>query len=339
MRLLKILVLSSICSAAESSLVLPTLGPSVEALLNVSGASDSRAEPRNPYVGSTPPPTPPSNLRVSYAVGRDALSVAACFINSLSALEAMALLDGEDHIMNTEGYQMPGFTETRIEVVPVGERLERRFAIWGVYLGISEMWSRNLFLSTTITLSWNGEAVGNIIFKLSQQPSTGTASLERRSESPSLHYENPTEFKNATGRANITADEPRCLPRFAPIGTGLTMDFHDMIFPIMASLVELSAFPSSARLDHEPDHVYRRDWFRLLQGFNGRIFLFERPRGEPPYLEYGDLIITLVKLVWYMVEALRCGPTSIGISVDGVEVGAGTFLKRGMAQDPNLDTL
>lgn len=338
MRSLNVLLIS-FCATAESALVLPAPGPSFEALVNVSNFSDSRAGPRNPYIGSTPPPTPPSNFRVLYAVSEGALSVAACFINSLSALETMALLGWEDTIKTTEGYQMPGFTETRIEVVPTGDKLERRFAIWGVYVGISEMWSRNKFLSTTMTLSWNGEVVGNIVFKLSEDPSNGTTSLERRSASPSLYSGSPAVFTNATGGANVTADEPRCIPRFTPIGgPGVTMDFHDVLFPIMASLVDLSAFPSSARLHHEPEHVYRRDWFRLLEGFNGRIFLFEHPRGESPYLEYGDLIITLVKLVWYMVEALRCSPTSIGISVDGVEVGAGTFLKRGMAPDPHVET-
>lgn len=256
----------------------------------------------------------------------------ACFMNSLRALETMALLEWEEHMETTEGYQIHGFTETRIEIVPNGEKLERRFAIWGIYLGISKMWSQNSFLSTTMTLSWDGEAVGNIVFKLSQQPDT--TALERGSGSTSLYM---SGLINATVRANVTADEPRCLPRFAPIGApSLIMGFQDVLFPIMASLVDLSIFPSSARLDHQPEHVYRRDWFRLLEGFNGRIFLFEPPRGEPPYLEYGDLIITLGDLVWYMNRAMRYGPTSIDISVDGVKVGAGTFLKREMAPDPYI---
>jgi len=331
--------LLSLLSTGKTALILPALDAFVEALFNVSNSSDSKVGTQNPIVGSTPSPTPPSKFSVSYAIGEGTLGVAACFINSLNALETMALLEWEEHITITEAYQMPGFTGSRIEVVPIGDKLERRFAIWGVYLGISEMWSRNLFLSTNIILSRDGQAVCNIIFRLTQQPSNGTASLERKSASPLLISRSPAGSTNVSSDANVTADESRCIPHFDPIGVpDLTMDFHDVLFPILASLVDLSVFPSSARLHHEPGHVYRRDWFRLLEGFNGRIFLFERPRGEPPYLEYGDLIVTLVKFVWYMFEVLRFGPTSMGIRVDGVEVGAGSFLKRGMAPDPHLGT-
>jgi len=329
------LVLFCFYAATESSLVPSALSSSIGSFLNVSDPGNFKPGPQSPHVGSTPSPIPPSNFSVSFALGGDALDMKACFMNSLRALETMALLEWEEPIETSEVYQIHGFTETRIEIVPIGEKLERRFAIWGIYLGISKMWSQNSFLSTTMTLSWDREAAGNIIFKLPQQ--TDTTSLERRSGSTSMYM---TKHINATVGANVTADEPRCVPRFAPIGAqSLTMGFHDVLFPILASLVDLSFFPSSARLDYQPEHVYRRDWFRLLEGFNGRIFVFEHPRGEPPYLEYGDLIITLVDLVWYMVKAMRYGPTSIDISVDGVKVGAGTFLKRGMAPDPYIEIL
>lgn len=333
--ILNVLILS-ISSGGRATCVNPSLNASVEALFNNNrlNATSNVGTP-SLTLGSTAPPKPPSNFSVTYIRGYDELSVAACFFNSLDALETMALLDYEGFIDTTETYQIPGFTDTSIEVVPADSNLlQRRFAVWGLYLGLVELWSRDLFLTTTATLSWDDQIVGNITFQSSQANGNGTTSLARRSTPSPYSCQMPAGYTNSTGLSNVTAEEVRCTAQFSHIAIdAVNMNPFDVLFPVLDSLVGLAEYPSSSRLAHEPAHEFRRDWYRLLDGFNGRIFIYEHPRDQEPYLEYGDVIVALVQMVWFMVESLHFAPTDIDLIVGGVDVGGGTFLKRGMAPD------
>ena len=100
----------------------------------------------------------------------------SCFMNSINAL---ALLGPQpfDGVESKRSFSYPSYTDMRIDINPIGERIERRFVIWGLAQAISCLSTTHplhQFKQSQFRLSWKGASVGYI----SYNPNSASTLLE-----------------------------------------------------------------------------------------------------------------------------------------------------------------
>ncbi|CAF9942954.1 MAG: hypothetical protein ALECFALPRED_010284 [Alectoria fallacina] len=279
----------------------------------------------------------PVGFNVSYDFELPKIKRLATLMTAVEALKQMALEDWTGVIASTQSFGLPDYqAETVIDVIPYsqGQQLERRFAIWGVILGLFQMWKNNKECKyLKVTLEWQEVPFGLVVFNtgavttplsISGKSFNGSLNVDKRSaanDSAILQMVNNTASVEATVESHLKTIFS------AAGGEGGILDIFDVFFPIMSALSELASLPKSFRLDH---------FVTGLKGFDGALCIRSVYRTSPPYLEVQWIIVALSRLPAYMLSVRRWGSVHIILGIDEQLIGVGGFLKM---EDPQCGGL
>lgn len=207
--------------------------------------------------------------------------------------------------------------------------MERRFAIWGVILGLFQMWKNNReFKYLKVTLEWHEVPFGLVVFNngavttpltIGGKSFNGSLNVDKRSianDSAILQMINNTASVEVIVESHLETI-------FSPTGgEGGIFSIFDVFFPILSALSDLAVLPKLDRLDH---------FVTGLKRFDGALCIRSVYRTSLPYLEFQWIIVALSRLPAYMLSARRWGSVHITLWIDEQLVGVGGFVKM---EDP-----
>ena len=282
-------------------------------LHNVTGAT--------PKVGAIDP-----RFSVTYLQGPNSLSATSSLMNAANAMMALALENFTEPIA-LRNYADIDYPE--VIVVPtspgLGQRVEARFLLWGVWEGIRWMINHRSFRSLSVHAHWNGVLVCTVWFrgawgKLSATSRNGTLSLGAGSENISVH---DAEAVSKQGLKKVDVadllDTQHVTVSVVQVGAGLGI--VEVFIAIFAVLEYMAHFPGTdevAAFQISPD------------GGDITIGIVEdarAPTSIPPYLEYQWAILSMAQIPEYMLRYSRFSEVVFEIAVNGVPVGEGSLLK------------
>lgn len=149
---------------ALSRLLLANANPTPPTLPLNPSPTINNSTATHPLMNAGPLPIPTSFGIKAGAFGPN-LDSTACLFNAVGAFAELAL-DDFDGLSGSTVYQFPNHPSVAIAVVTPasGVFIERRFAIWGIWLGIAYMMSHHRYQAATFALSWEGVIVGAVDF-------------------------------------------------------------------------------------------------------------------------------------------------------------------------------
>ena len=257
--------------------------------------------------------------------GRTRLSATSYLMSAANAMMELALENFTEPI-RPRNLVDPGFPEfTVIPVAPgLGQRIEARYLLWGVWEGIRWMINHQSFRDLVIGAYWDGVPVCRIWItdsyrELSIVGSNGTLDLTARSEMVSNH--------------NVTEESARSLSIMDvinPLGdqhltvtvvhVGASLTITDVFITIFAALEYMAHFAST---DEVADFRIVRDSTHTTLGILGHEV-------RPPFLDYQWVILSVGQIAGYMLHMRRFTDVDIEIAVDGVLLGEGFLSKRSL---------
>ena len=307
--LISLAAITATAAAVSSNEVEPLL----RLLHNVTGAK--------PRVGAIDP-----RFSVTYLQGQTRLSATSSFMNAANAMMELALENFTEPIA-LKNYVDVGYPE--VKIVPtaptVGQRVQARFLLWGVWEGIRWMISHRTFRSLLIHAHWNGILVCTVWFtgaleNLSAPSRNDTVSLVARSENIFVHDATAVSTQGLR-KADVRdpLDTQHVTVSVIQVGDGLGL--VEVFIAIFAVLEYMARFPATdevAAFQVSPD------------GGDVTIGIVENTRAPtlmPPYLEYQWAILSMAQIPEYMLQSSRFSEVVFEIAVNGVPVGEGSLFK------------
>ena len=282
-------------------------------LHNVTGAK--------PGIGAIDP-----RFSVTYGQGQTRLSATSSLMSAANAMMELALENFTEPIA-VRNYVAPYYPE--VVIVPVaprlGQRVEARFLLWGVWEGIRWMIDHRDFRDLRIGAHWTGILTCTIwirgaLQKLSAASRNDTLSLVARSENISLHNATAvsTQGLRIVDIINPLNDQHLTV---SVIQVGVVLRIVEVFIAIFAVLEYMAHFPGT-------DEVTA---FQITpDGEDIMIGIVENTRAPafiPPYLEYQWAILGMAHIPEYMLRQGIFTEVVVEIAVDGVPLGEGSLFK------------
>ena len=109
-------------------------------------------------------------LTIDPEVGTGAINDISAYMNALSLLSILAIKDFDGTLTSTLHASIAPWNDVKISIQRVGQApLPRRFAIWGLFRAIYSL-SKTSFTNSTITLQYDGQPVGTVLFRSATPP-------------------------------------------------------------------------------------------------------------------------------------------------------------------------
>ena len=314
-------MLGAIITPILISLAAAAVGPSsnevdpLRLLHNVTGGA-------KPRVGAIDP-----RFSVIYQQGETRLSATSSLMNAVNAMMELALENFTDPIV-VRNYVAQGYAE--VMIVPmalrVGQRVQARFLLWGVWEGIRWMINHRNFRDLLIRAHWNGIPVCTIwirgaLEKLNAASRNDTLSLIVRSENISIHDSmavSPQGLRKVDVR-NPLNDQHLTI---SVIDIGMRLRIMEVFIAVFAALEYMAHFPSTDEVAEF--EIFPDDDDTVI----GVVEDARAPAAIPPYLEYQWVILSMAQIPEYMLQVQRrFTEVVVEIAVDGAPVGE-AFLIR-----------
>ena len=301
--------------------------------LNFTAISNSSAAAESLYSG--PLPIPDSFSVKAGAFGPD-LEPTTCLFNAVSAFGELALLD-YDGLSDSVVFHFPNHPSVIIAVVTPGPGIfvERRFALWGIWLGIGYMIARHQFQAATFALSWEDVIVGAVDFARQPTIDDGNGNgdctyqtCQTGTISPSYpHTVNPfPTVLNATTPSPINDNDLK-----VTIGlVGHPINLRTIILVLFVTLHDAA--------QHGATNSIPRPYRIGLEGCTALFLITPKPRAEAPFPEYEWLIRSLVQLPDFMLNQGKFSEASIVVRMNGAVVIDVSLMDAGSGPS-NLNTL
>ena len=219
-----------------------------------------------------------------------------------------------------------------ITVLPVnwhqGGEMERRFAVWGLYLAVFDMTKRSKYTCNTFHLFWDNKEVGTLGFARGVvRQSTLTADSAKSQGLLSLSNTTATTttlslpFSHGVdATATDLADEVVFALNIEL--KGKMMPINDVFIVALGGLSDLAAFNNKD--GRVTTYSYRQ---APVEAYVSFATLSYRPLSPPPFMTYRHVIETLAHLPVVMYDRRVFSEADMVLKLNNVNVGMGLLRK------------
>ena len=244
--------------------------------------------------------------------GRESLPIIPVLMAAVEGLADMAYLEPKRRIRGFHVANPPQYTDNDISIQPAPNQadFEVGFAVWGLYYVLYTMVMTKTYNDSDFLVLWNDVEVGRIIIQRRRIPSIPDTADFDSSVVPEI--QNSSSF----GKSAVLA------PGGGTMGLDYFFDFmeDEKIAPQEVFLIVMAALKDISK---QPDTDVVKPFRSKVPGIKAGIQFMEleKPRTEPPYLLYGNLIDTIRKIPSYSLDHKRFGGMTIIISFDNHIIG------------------
>lgn len=281
---------------------------------------------QNLTLGSDLYPNIPPQFRVLYTRIDEPLDLKSCILTAAQAILDMALMNQwTKPLRSIETYSVT--PSMRIEIVPVRDDFQRRYAIWGVFYGIVRILQTNAASQQILDVWWDEDDEGQVRF-LPNSPKPGlvaggsgdnsTSSAKRAISSPlPMNHTSIMDTPNVTN-SSLEFGNQECHADFKfRTPPSWTLTRAETVIATLSSLVELAAYPSLGSL--------RAEWFRNYSELDAMLSVrfADGRRGD---LNYDCMMQTLVNSLWFCERYMQWGGFDYTIKQYGLKIGYGYLI-------------
>jgi len=268
--------------------------------------------------------------------GGDKLAPLSCLLTSVNVALELALGDSEGLIPRTV-YRLDSHPQVEISVFPEDEGgvIPRKYAVWGINIGIDLMIRNVNFQSAIFFISYRGRGIGAIHYKLagasdsiSADTLNATLSAAQNNENMSLFNQAVALVKNASDGSNTNmnttsvTNDPQL--RVAFTLTGSTLTIYNIFYAALDMLRELADYKRTVRLTEDTTFI-RSSGLDI-----STIDPNNPPRTvrNPPYFQAEWLMRALAQTPAYMLEQRSFREVDMDLFVDEIKIGVISLKKR-----------
>ncbi|KAL8791756.1 MAG: hypothetical protein Q9195_005632 [Heterodermia aff. obscurata] len=229
-------------------------------------------------------------------------------ISALDAMANLALNNFSAGLPETifDFEEQPGVA---IAILPLdwqrGGEMQRRFAVWGLYLAVFDMMKRSRYTCNTYHLFWEGTEVGTLGF-VRGVIRPGLLSLGNGSTVPVINATDLPVVADPVFALNVELK-------------GKMMPINDVFIAVLGALSDLAACPDkNARV--VSGYSYRQAPVMAYLSFGTFGY---RPLDPPPFLTFTHVIEALAHLPLVMFERRVFSEADMMLKLDGKDVGRG----------------
>ena len=261
------------------------------------------------------------------------LPITPCLMNIVELMANYAELDWLSRVRVRHGVVLPSYPQVEFAIIPnaPATSVEVRFVIWGLWVGIRDIISRNQFHEVEFELFWENKVVAHIYFTkpMDLGPSSSNETLGTNAPSTLLPTSNGTtsvvlDNSNSTTNLSDTLNDGRFgwNPRF--IAQANTLTVFEVFLTVMAGLKNAAPQPAMEKIPGPFTSA------AVNVPANLQIYIHKRrsPRPRPPYFQYIHVIKALRLVPGYMLAQGRFADLFFVMEVNGIPVGEG-YLERG----------
>lgn len=256
----------------------------------------------------------------------------SALLNSIDAALQLAL-EETDFLVGQTIYRLDSHPEVQITINPdesIGlDKIPRRFAVWGLNIGIDLMIKTRNFQSAIFTLTHAGREVATIEYSValrSISASTDTRDATRDvlalndSTVPTYNKtiwldENDPNSNVPTIDTSVSGYHPKVQVNFHL--SGLVLSKYDICYAALDALRGLYSYKRAARVSHTTTPLLAADLELITLDANSP----PRTRQNPPYFQAQLLMRALAQMPGYMLGLGKFMEVSMEISVDKTMVG------------------
>lgn len=272
--------------------------------------------------------------------GETNLPLTPCFMNVVELLAQYAELDWLSKVRQRHGVVLPAYPQVEIAVLPAApaNSVEVRLVVWGIWVGIRDIVTRNSFHEAEFDVLWDREVVAYIYFTKPMDLQVTSSNGSLGTDEPLTLLPSPNETTggilvnaNSTESSSDALNEGRFnwRPLFPPEAKTLTV--VEVFLTVMAGLKNAAPHPASEKVPG-PYASAAIDVYANMQ-----FYLHKRriPRTKPPFFQYIHVIKSLRMVPGYMLEKKRFSEMFFSMEVSGIPVGEG-YLKKGPYAPPRF---
>ena len=206
-----------------------------------------------------------------------------------------------------------------------GGKMERRFAVWGLYLAVFDMMKRSVYTCNTFHLFWDGKEVGTLGFaKGVLRQSTISAESAAKSQgllslsdiiitttTPSPPFAGGVNVSstNLTDDVVFSVDIQLC---------GKTMPINSVFIVVLGAMSDLAEVANKD--SHFSTYSFRQ---APVEAFLSFVSFGFHPLGPPPFMTFRHVIETLAHLPVLMFDRRVFQEADMVLKLNGVDVGMG----------------
>ena len=274
---------------------------------------------------------PRFGFKIEY--GETDLLKTPCLMNVVELLARYAECDWLSQVQPRQGVVLPEYPQVEFAVIPAppAKSVEVRKVIWGIWVVIRDMISRNNFHETELEILWEMQAVAYIYVTLpmdlkiaNQNRSLGTDEPLTLLPGSNITTGGNIDISNTTGYSPDALNEGdfSWQPIFGPTAQILTV--FEVFLTVMAGLKNAATHGASDKVPG-PYASSATDVYANVQFY---IHKRRAPRTKPPYFQYIHVIKALRLVPRYMLDRKRFSELFFTMEVDGIPVGEG-YLEKG----------
>ncbi|KAL9136898.1 MAG: hypothetical protein Q9175_001904 [Cornicularia normoerica] len=261
-------------------------------------------------------------------------------MNVVELLAHYAELEWLSNVRERHGVVLPSYPQVEIAILPAAPAtsVEVRLAIWGIWVGMRDIITRNQYHEAEFEVLWEGAVVAYIYFTkpmdlpfTSSNETLGTDEPLTLLPSPNGTIAGILDTSNSTETSSDALIEGRFSwkPLFTPEAKTLTV--VEVFLTVMAGLKNAAPHPASEKVPRP----YASSAIDVQA--NVQFYLHRRsvPRTKPPYFQYIHVIKALKLVPGYMLEKRRFSELFFSIEVNEMPVGEG-YLQKGHYVPPRF---
>ena len=252
----------------------------------------------------------------------------SCLMNAVNAMTNMAIPDFSEQLGETV-FEMTSQPGVAITVLPKdwerGGEMQRKFAIWGLYLAVYNMGKGDKYQCNTFHLFWKGKEVGTIGFSrgVVGRPQTALSEVNDLKSQGLLPVS-----KNATLTPSIPKSRNSILGLKAEPVLSLRIKFFATNIPIFDIFVTiLGALSDIASFDNLDAPVMAMIFDTRLPTYLSFTTWDKPSESRAPFMTNRHIIEALGYLPDVMFEERKFSEADITIKLDGIESGLGVLRK------------
>ena len=281
---------------------------------------------------------PRFSLRGEY--GETSLPLTPCLMNVVELLAHYAEFDWVKKVRRRHGVVLPGYPQVEIALLPAAPAttIEVRLIVWGLWVAIRNMISRNSFYEAEFEIYWEQQVVAFLYITkpmdVQQISSSSNGTLGSSDEPltplPSLNgtvSASPSSTEQSPNASND--DHFGWGPMFMPTAQKLTV--YEVFLTVMAGIKNAAPHPAYAKVPGPYASA------AIDIDANVQFYLHKRrqPRTRPPYFQFVHVIKALRLVPGYMLERGRFAELFFAVEVNGLQVAEG-YLEKGHYTPPNF---
>lgn len=259
------------------------------------------------------------------------IPITPCLMNIVELLGNYAELDWLSSVRVRQGVVLPSYPQIEFAVIPnaPASSVEVRFVIWGIWVGIRDMVSRNIFCEAEFELYWEEKVVAFIYI-------TKPIDLGPSSSNETLGTDGPLMLSpTSNGTASVMLDSSNSTTdlsntpneggfSWSPLypRSAKTLTIFEVFLTVIAGIKNAAPHPA---LDKIPG-PYASAAVNVDASL--QIYLYKRrsPRPRPPFFQYIHVIEALKLVPAYMLAQGRFAELYFQMQVNDIPVGDGYLI-------------